>query len=44
MTNTGGSFDCVGTDQSAGPVLTLLNGTAYRLVVDDAGVLSTIAV
>ena len=34
----------VGTGNTAGVVLTSPNGTKYRLVVDDAGVLSTVAV
>ena len=34
----------VGTSQAAGLILTSPNGTKYRLVVDDAGTLSTVAV
>jgi hypothetical protein len=34
----------VGVDTSRGIVLTSPNGTSYRLVVDDAGNLSTVAV
>jgi len=34
----------VGTDTSTGVVLTSPNGTQYRLIVDDSGNLSTVAV
>ena len=34
----------IGTDNSRGIILTSPNGTAYRLVVDDTGSLSTVAV
>ena len=34
----------VGVDTSRGIVLTSPNGTAYRLIVDDAGNLSTVAI